>query len=271
MALATLRLMHPIEQLRYIARSGDVDAASLAVEAAEALADLAREPRALVPACRRLLEFHPSAGPLWWVCAEILAAADPAAAARRSARLLVEDPSAEELAGELPGGARIAAACTPMITEALAARPDLRGALVGGVLALRHGLRAIGGGFNGGADMVGATPDEAPAACAGAVVVLLEPEAAGPSGVLLGSGSSTLARAAVAAGVPLWLVCGVGRILAEPLFAACAARAEDERVLPASAIARVVGPVGAAPGPEALAAGGSGGAVPPELLYRPRP
>ena len=56
--------MHPIERLRWIARAEDEPAASLGSEAAWTLAELAeQEPTALLTACRRLLDRHPSLRP----------------------------------------------------------------------------------------------------------------------------------------------------------------------------------------------------------------
>ena len=47
----------------------------------------------LVVACRRIVERHPTSGPLWWFCASLLTASDPfraaaALARRRLGRLL---------------------------------------------------------------------------------------------------------------------------------------------------------------------------------------
>jgi hypothetical protein len=64
----------------------------LAAEAAWGLGALAaEEPAALLPACRRLLERQPGCGPLWWLCARILTAGDPAREADSCASLLLED------------------------------------------------------------------------------------------------------------------------------------------------------------------------------------
>jgi hypothetical protein len=90
--------VHPIEQLRWVARAEWAPAPEVAAEAAWSLGALARsEPWALLPACRRLLERRPSCAALWWVAAEVLGAPDPAAAAERCATLLEEDPSRAQL------------------------------------------------------------------------------------------------------------------------------------------------------------------------------
>ena len=40
-------------------------------------AGLGFDPAGLVVACRRIVERHPNSGPLWWLCASVLAAPDP--------------------------------------------------------------------------------------------------------------------------------------------------------------------------------------------------
>lgn len=96
--------MHPIERLRFVARSGWGGPGDLGAEAAYALAELAEhDPPALLPACRRLLERNPTCGPLWWVAARVLCAGDAWAEATRCAHLLEDDPTAELLEVELHG------------------------------------------------------------------------------------------------------------------------------------------------------------------------
>jgi hypothetical protein len=94
-------MSNPAERLRSITRRTLEDHA-LAIEAAEALGAFAAEPASLVVACRRLLAHHPSHGALWWVCARVLAAAEPAAASREAVRLLDADRTADRLAASLP-------------------------------------------------------------------------------------------------------------------------------------------------------------------------
>ena len=69
--------MHPIERLRYVARASGGDQRMLVRETAGALRGLGFDPAGLVVACRRIVERHPTSGPLWWLCASVLAAADP--------------------------------------------------------------------------------------------------------------------------------------------------------------------------------------------------
>src|SRR3954469_16313830 len=91
----------PAERLRSVTRR-NLDDDTLAAAAADALAGFADEPASLVVACRRVLAHHRSHGALWWVCARVLAAADPAAASRDAVRLLEGDRPAARLAASLP-------------------------------------------------------------------------------------------------------------------------------------------------------------------------
>jgi len=91
----------PAERLRSVTRRS-VDDDRLAAEAADALAGFASEPASLVVACRRVLAHHRTHAPLWWVCARILAAAEPAAAAHTAASELEKDRTADRLGAALP-------------------------------------------------------------------------------------------------------------------------------------------------------------------------
>lgn len=68
--------MHPIEYLRYLARSEGDEPEYLIPQAAEALDALGDDHGALVMGCRKLIEYHPGCGPLWWLCARALTAPD---------------------------------------------------------------------------------------------------------------------------------------------------------------------------------------------------
>jgi hypothetical protein len=88
----------PAERLRSVTRR-HVDDDRLAAEAADALAGFAHEPASLVVACRRVLAHHRANGALWWVCARILAAAEPGAAADLAVRVVDPwDPRLEHVA-----------------------------------------------------------------------------------------------------------------------------------------------------------------------------
>ena len=74
--------MQPFERLRAAVRwSSGLDEWSLLAEAIQCLAGFDHDPAGLVMACRRLLVHHPRSARLWWVCARVATAIDPAEAA----------------------------------------------------------------------------------------------------------------------------------------------------------------------------------------------
>lgn len=212
--------MHPIERLRYVARAGDADPAMLAVEAAEALGSLAFDPRALVPACRRLIDAHPSCGPLWWVAARILVATDARAAAQTASDLLLGDPTAEELAATFPAGATVIIPPRSLLANAVALRPDLTVYVVGTPYRVRHALARIGDAV----DAVGIDPGYAEEALEVANLVVLQAIAASTPGVLVEVEEHELASQAVARGIDLWVATSEGTVLPPALFEALRGR-----------------------------------------------
>ncbi len=122
--------MHPIEHLRFLARSNDPDPDWLVPEAADALAALAHDRVGLVLACRKLVERQPACGPLWWLCAQVLTAADPRKAAREASRVFHEDPTPLQVSMALTDSAVEGAGSieAPMLLSCTAAAPE--GALV---------------------------------------------------------------------------------------------------------------------------------------------
>ncbi|MGQ0823815.1 MAG: hypothetical protein ACT4OX_02090 [Actinomycetota bacterium] len=213
--------MTPAERLRSVTRRGGVDH-GLASDAADALAAFASEPASLVVACRRLLAYHPGHGPLWWVCARILAAPDAVAAAREAGRAFDADRTGERLGASLPvldEGERIAIVGWPyVVDEALAERADLD------VLAVRVD----------GADPVPAlrgrrTERRIPVAdiwdarVTNLSQLLVPARAIGTDTALVPAGVGALLDEAGAAAREVWLVGGVGRVLPTHLFAAAVA------------------------------------------------
>src|SRR3954465_13103863 len=91
----------PAERLRSVTRRR-FDEDRLPPAAADALVGFASEPASLVVACRRVLAHHRAFGPLWWVCARILAAADPATGAHEASRLVEPARAADRLGATLP-------------------------------------------------------------------------------------------------------------------------------------------------------------------------
>jgi len=94
--------MRPFERLRYLARASGEDAETLLEEAADCLAGFADDPMGVVIACRRLLAYHPTVTPLWWLCAQLLGAPDPAEGAWAAWREWRHDATPARLAGALP-------------------------------------------------------------------------------------------------------------------------------------------------------------------------
>ena len=149
-------MVHPIEMLRAVARSRMAPPGKLAAEAAWGLGALAsEEPAAVLPACRRLLERQPGCGPLWWVCARILTAADPAREADSCATLLLEDRTPRVLRSALksqkgegtkkvgaPGGIGEVASADVVVVEVSSDRcpRDGRAGLAPWALGVRTGV-----------------------------------------------------------------------------------------------------------------------------------
>ena len=192
----------------------------LAQEAAEALGSLTYEAQALVPACRRLIEAHPSCGPLWWVAARVIVADEPFDAAYAAIEALEDDSTADELAAGFPAGASVVIPAKAGLAIALNLRPDLSVTVVGMPYRLNEVLRRL----SRVADVVGIDARDFDADGAemigdGPHLLVLEALAAGPSGFLVDRDQAVLAGAAIMAEVPCWVATGVGRILPAELFA----------------------------------------------------
>src|SRR4051812_47904986 len=132
--------VHPIERLRYVARSHGGDQRLLVRETAGALRGLGLDPAGLVVACRRIVERHPTSGPLWWLCSSVVAAPAPFEVAARLADRIEDDPTPEVLIDALPADATIT----------LLGWPDLAGEAVlrrGDAIVLAVDIADEGGAF----------------------------------------------------------------------------------------------------------------------------
>ncbi len=254
--------MHPIEHLRYVARATGADPAVVACEAAAALVQMAAsQPAGLVPACRRLVDRHVEAGPVWWLSARMLREEDPAAAGRRAAEELEEDRTSVHLADALPDSATVVVIGWPdVVTDALRRRGDVEVLVVdwrgeGAHLARRLAER----------DHEVQLVPESGAATAAVVadLVIVEACAAGPAGVLAVPGSLAAAAVACHQQVPVWAVTAVGRVLPVQLWDALVSRLDGSgeepwyrsaEVVPAALVSQVVGPGGVVETAEGLAA-----------------
>lgn len=263
--------MHPIEHLRMVARARGAGPTLLTQEAAGALSTFAREPAALVTGCRRLVDRHPEVGPLWWLSARVLLAPEPGPEVRRCSDALEEDDTAAILAAELPGSTSAVVVGWPeQVAWALNRRGDVEVLAVdydgeGEALARRLS--------SSGVDIWDVPAHGAAAAVVVSGLVLIEAVSAGPTGVLAAPGSHAAAAVAAQAGIPVWAVAGVGRVLPERLWEAQLSRLDGRgeepwerstELVPVGLIDLVVGPTGTRPGLELGAAADC--PVAPELL-----
>ncbi len=246
--------MHPIERLRYVARASGAEQGLLVRETAAALASLGIDQAGLVTACRRIVDRHVTSGPLWWLCARVLTSNDPRGEAWRCADEIGDDPTGDELAYALPEDATVCVLGWPELSgEALVRRGDC--------LALVVDALGEGSGLVRRLRRADAVAEEVPpsglgAAVAASDVVLLEATAIGPGGFVAVAGSRAAAAVARHAGVPVWLVGGVGRVQAAPMWRALVKRCEDEggdpwveddEVVSLDLVDRLCGPVGPEP------------------------
>lgn len=242
--------MHPIERLRFVARSQGAPAGLLVEESAAALAAFRDDPAGLVAACRRIVDRQLSCGPLWWLCARLLCSPEPMAEAHAVVAELDADPTARLLAAALPDDA----------TAVVVGRPDQSMAS----LARRGDVEVLVVDVDGDADAVarrlahaGCDASGVPAravgpAVAGAGVVLVEALAVGPGEALVATGSRAAAATARHAGVPVWLVAGAGRLLPPRMWEALVGRwgasvdpfEAAEEVLPLDLVSSVAGVAG---------------------------
>jgi hypothetical protein len=249
--------VHPIERLRYVARASGVGQATLVRETAGALSGLGFDPAGLVTACRRIVDRHPTSAPLWWLCARVLTAGDPLGEAYRAADEIDMDPTGAQLARALPDEATVCLLGWPeLAAEAVVRRGDLDVLVVD---ALGEGSGLARRLRRSDVDAIEVPQAGLGAAAAAADLVLLEASAIGATGAVAIAGSRGAAAVARHAGVPVWLVGGVGRILPTRMWEALLARLDegsepwdaDDEFVPIDLVDQLCGPAG----PEPPAAG----------------
>lgn len=233
--------MLPFERLRHLARYSGDDR-GLVEETADCLADFDDDPAQLVLVCRRLLAHHPANGPLWWLCARVVGAPNPAVAAREAIRVAARDRTIDRLAAVLPfpHDPPIAVLGWPEAAgAALTQRPDLDVVVVRPDRA-DPGLRRRLGAADRSVRM--ADPTEAMAV--GASHLLVEVLVTSPTTALVPPGTADLRWGLAEA--DLWLVAPVDRILPERLFAALVERlpADEAEAMPVRDAAGIAGPGG---------------------------
>jgi hypothetical protein len=210
--------VHPLEQLRYLARGWESGQEFPAQEAAAVLADLAGEnPASLLQACRRLIEYFPSAGAAWWLSARALSAPEPVEGIWVAADELANDPTSRLLSQDLPtGGAVAVPEPSSVVMAALRRRRDVQ-------LQRRS---------------------------AGAYLCIVAARAAGPGSVLVGRHSASAIAAGARAGNDVWAVVERGALLPGPLWDQLVQRAlpvTRMEVVEASAFSAVIGDQGSGP------------------------
>lgn len=182
-----------------MARAGVVPVGPLVREAAAALASFADDPKGLLTSCRRLLDRRRDCGPLVWLAARMLSAMDPRAEAARVVSELEADPTGRVLEGGLDtlatGSSVLTVGESGAFGDAAQDRPDVRW------------MEA-----------------DDPEAAAGADLVLVATDCAGPSHALVATDAVAAAETARVRGTPVWLVTGAGRILPEPMWDMLSAR-----------------------------------------------
>lgn len=119
--------MHPIEHLRYIARSEGAPQNALVEETAQALSGLSGDPVSLVTATRRITSRHLTAGALWNLCAHLLCSNDPRESSREFLELVSKDHSADYLAVDLDSDISVlAVGWSPLLAPLLEQRRDIQ-------------------------------------------------------------------------------------------------------------------------------------------------
>ena len=196
--------MRPFERLRSLARASGDDAETLLEEAADCLAGFADDPMGVVIACRRLLAYHPTVTPLWWLCARVLGAADPGEGAWAAWRDWRHDRTPARLGGALPFPAELPVAVAgwpDVVRDGLADRVDLE------ILAVRNRRddSLLSRRLRTSVQPVRVV-DATELAALAPSHLLVSPVATGGETILVTPGTDELVDAAREAGAAIWLV-----------------------------------------------------------------
>jgi len=252
--------VHPIERLRYVARSSGASQEMLVRETASALGSFADDPQGLVTACRRIVSRQPAVGALWWLCARVLTGTDGMGEAWAVVDEMEADRTSGELAHALPDGGTVCVLGWPdLAAEALARRGDLE-VLVVDSLGEGSGLVRRLVAHDPDLDVVDVPVGGLGPAVAAADLLVLEASALGPSGFCSISGARAAAAVARHAEVPVWVVAGLGRLLPVRLWDEVARRVDpvgepwdaDDEIVPIDLASHLVGPHGPEPTADGL-------------------
>lgn len=195
------------------------------------------DPAGLVAACRRIIDRQLTCGPLWWLCATILCSPEPMTDARRAADTLRSDPTASLLSSELPIDGTVTVVGWPeQIAPALRRRGDVEVLVVdvdGESDDVARQLEELD------VEAVAVRSRNLSAAVRASDVVLLDAMVAGPTSLMAPAGSAAAASVARHAGIPVWAVAGVGRLMPSSMFDAVERR-WSERDDPIDAVEEIV-------------------------------
>ena len=232
-----------MERLRHVARSGGVDAAIIVAETVDALTRLGPAPSELVPLCRNLVERNPTCGPLWWLCAHLLARPESLSDSWVLAEDIERDATPGRLAERVPDEATVMTVGYPALTAQALRRCGSVSVLA--VLAGEDGNRLVRAMDRAGVDVEPVLPEATLATMRRVDIVLLEAEACSTDAVVAPMGSGLAAVAAAAVGVPVWLVAGRGRRL-PVLFVEAITRGlrGDSETFSTNLVNQVAGPEG---------------------------
>lgn len=211
-----MRDVHPIEFLRYVARSHGADPVEVAMGAADALAGVTHDPAVMLVAARRLVEHHETNAPLWSLCARAVTALDPRDDIRAVSRALSTDQTATHLAAAFPEDATVCViGWSGHVVDALVRRGDVHALVVD---SLGDGADALRFLSNNDASCELVAPEGIASAVECADVTVVAALAVGPDSTLACGGSLALASVAWCSQRPVWLVSGEGTVLPAQLF-----------------------------------------------------
>ncbi len=194
-------------------------------ETATAIAGLDLDPAGLVVACRRIVERHPTSGPLWWLCASLVTSPDPFREAWSLSDHIEEDPTANHIVELLPDGATVTVVGWPdHAGEALIRRGDVSALVIDSNDAGNTFVRRL---QRSDVDAEEIDAAGTAAAVAASDLVIVEALAAGPDGVLAALGSHAAAAVGYCSEIPVWFVVPRGRRLPEPMWTAMLQRLDD--------------------------------------------
>ena len=211
-----MRKVHPIEHLRYVARIHGADPVEVALEAAEGLVHMVRDPAAVVVSARRMMEHHPENAPLWWVCAHAVTSMEPRGALRECARALSSDATSTVLQSELPSDGTVCmVGWSGHVVDALVRRGDVRALVVDSLGEGQDALRVFA---RRGVEAELIAPEGIAAAVQASDVTIVTAKSTSRDGILCAGGALPLVALARLFERPAWLVSAVGVHLAPALW-----------------------------------------------------